>query len=255
MTDVLILLSGPLLFLSVLLMFELGHRYHLASHTSKQPESNAVGQAVGTVLALMGLVLAFSFSNAAERLDASRKTILDEVNAIDTAWLRIEIAEPEAQPRLRELFRRYVDARIQAYRTHGLTEYRHQLEVSGELLRQIWTLAVEATPASIPQNRMLLLSAVNAMSDGASARTLSRSTHLPPAIFVFLFAIVLIGSILIGTLLAWGGTRAWVYRLIIAAVLSSTVYAIVDMEYPRLGPFNLLKDADVLLVNLRKTMG
>lgn len=255
MTNVLILALAPLLFLSLMLMIELGHRYRLASRLPNDPESNtAVGRAIGTVLALMGLVLAFSFSNAAGRLDASRKSVLDEANAIDTAWLRIDVAEPVAQPRLRELFRQYVDARIQAYEATGLSEYRRQLEVSTELLRQIWAQAVEATPDSRPQNRMLFLPAVNAMSDGASARTLSLSTHLPPAIFVFLFGTVLIGSLLIGSMLACGGRRQWFYRILIAAVLTSIVYAIVDMEYPRLGAFNLLKDADALLVSLRKGM-
>jgi hypothetical protein len=255
MIDMLIFALAPLLFLSLLLMIELGHRYRLASRLPSDPESNAVvGQAIGTVLALMGLVLAFSFSNAAGRLEASRKTILDEANAIETAWQRIDLAGPEAQPRLKELFRQYIDARIQAYDATGLTEYRHQLEVSAELLRQIWALAVEATPVSRSQDRMLFLPAINAMSDGASARTLSLSAHLAPAVFVFLFGTVLIGSMLIGTMLACTGSRQWFYRLVIAAVLSLIVYAILDMEYPRLGAFNLLKDADAMLVTLRKFM-
>jgi hypothetical protein len=92
------------------------------------------------------------------------------------------------------------------------------------------------------------------MGDGASAWTISVSTHLPPAILAFLFGTVLLGSMLIGTMLAFAGNRHWFYRLVIAAVLSSVVYAIVDMEYPRLGAFNLLKEADSLLVNLRKSM-
>jgi len=255
MIDTLILALAPLFFLSVLLMIELGHRYRLASRLPNDPNSNAVtGPAIGTVLALMGLVLAFSFSNAAGRLDATRKIILDETNAIETAWLRIDLAEPEAQPRLKELFRQYVDARIHAYGTAGLSEYRHQSEISAQLLRQIWVLAVEGTPVSRPQNRMLFLPALNAMSDSASARTLSLSTHLPPAIFVFLFGTVLIGSMLIGTMLACAGDRQWFYRIIIAAVLSSIVYVIMDMEYPQLGGVNLLKDADALLVNIRKVM-
>jgi hypothetical protein len=255
MTDILMLALAPLLVLSVLLMIELGHRYLLATHLPNDPESIAVvAPAIGTVLALMGLVLAFSFSNAAGRLDASRKSILDEANAIETTWLRIDLAEGEFQPRLRELLRQYVDARIQAYDATVLAEYHQQLEIGAGLLRQIWGLAVESTPVSRPENRMLFLPAVNAMGDAASARTLSLSTHLPPAIFVFLFGTVLIGSMLIGTVLAGTGSRQWFYRLVIATVLCSIVYAIIDMEYPRLGAFNLLRDADALLVNLRKFM-
>jgi hypothetical protein len=59
---------------------------------------------------------------------------------------------------------------------------------------------------------------------------------------------------LIGTMRVCTGSRHWFYRLVIAAVLASIVYDIVNVEYPRFGAFNLLKDADVLLVNLRKLM-
>ena len=120
MTNTLMVALAPVLFLSVLLMMEIGHRYRLASRLPNDSESNAgVSPAIGTVLALMGLVLAFSFSSAAGRLDASRKTILDEANAIETAWFRIDVANKETQPYLRELFRQYVDARIRAYDAPG----------------------------------------------------------------------------------------------------------------------------------------
>ena len=255
MTDILMVALAPTLFITVLLMMELGYRYRLASNLPNDSETNAgVGPAIGTVLALMGLVLAFSFSSAAARLDAARRTILDEANAIETAWLRLDLAEPSAQPRLRVLFRQYVDSRISGYSSPELREYHQRAKISGGLMRQIWALAVEATPPSHPEDRLLLLPALNAMSDGASARTISVSTHLPPAILTFLFGTVFIGSMLIGTLLACAGRRHWFYRLVIAMVLSSVVYAIVDMEYPRLGAFNLLKNADSLLVNFRDSI-
>ena len=56
MTDTLMVALAPALFLSVLLMMEIGHRYKLASHLPNDSESDAgVGPAIGTVLALMGL--------------------------------------------------------------------------------------------------------------------------------------------------------------------------------------------------------
>jgi predicted membrane channel-forming protein YqfA (hemolysin III family) len=80
------------------------------------------------------------------------------------------------------------------------------------------------------------------------------ATHLPPAIFLFLFGIVLIGSMLIGTTLASALRRQWFYRIVIATVLSSTLYTIMDMEYPQLGAVNLLQESDAQLVSLRKFM-
>ena len=63
--------------------------------------------------ALLGLLLAFTFSGAAARFDARRALIVEEVNDIRTAWLRLDVLPAEAPPALRENFRRYVDlARI-----------------------------------------------------------------------------------------------------------------------------------------------
>jgi hypothetical protein len=109
MTHTLLALLPFLMFFVLLVMLELGYQYRL----SHGDISNATsGPASTIVLSIMGLVLAFSFSNAAGRLDSSRATILAEVNAIGNTWLRIDVAEPQAQPRLKELVRIYLDTRI-----------------------------------------------------------------------------------------------------------------------------------------------
>jgi hypothetical protein len=254
MTHLLLLALPALLFGAELLFIQLGYRYRRLPHDA---DSNAaVAPAVGTVLTLIGLVLAFSFSNAAGRLDANGKSILDEANAIETGWLRIDLAEPEARPRLAEAFGAYVDARIRAYETYeervDLAEYDREVELSSRLFVELWSLAVAGTSPSV--NRALLLEALSTVRDTATTRTLAMNTHLPTAIYLFLFGIVLIGALLIGGVLAQASGPLWYYRIIVAAVLSWTVFAIMDMEYPRLGAFQLLRNADALLVELRKSM-
>jgi hypothetical protein len=213
----------------------------------------AVSPVTATVLSLMSLVLAFSFANAASRLDSARSTILAEVNSLETAWQRIDLAEPEGQPRLRALLRDYVDARIRAYEAiyDDDAEYRRQVVIGRRVLRQVWAVAVEHT--TLTPNRTLLLGAMGAVGDAAGARTLSLGMHLPAVVFVFLFGIVLIGSMLIGYALAAASDRRWLHRLTIATVLAAVVFAILDMEYPRLA-IELLSSADAMLVDLRKTM-
>jgi hypothetical protein len=48
--------------------------------------------------------------------------------------------------------------------------------------------------------------------------------------------------------------RQWFYRLLIAAVLTSVVSVIIDLEYPRVGMFNLLKEPDAMFVDLRNVV-
>jgi hypothetical protein len=130
-------------------------------------------------------------------------------------------------------------------------EYHRQLKIGAESLRQIWSLAVEAT--TLTTNRTLLLTAVGAMMDTAATRTLSLGTHVPRIVILFLIGIVLTGSMLIGAMLGGLDSRHWFERIIVAAVLSVIVYAIMDMEYPRLGTL-LLQREDTMLVDLRETM-
>jgi hypothetical protein len=198
-------------------------------------------------------VLAFSFSSASGRLDSSRKSILDEANAIEAVWVRIDLAEKDARHRLKELFRNYVDARIRAYEAlPELDEYQRQSEIAANLLIGAWPVAVEGTSVSV--NRSLLLTALSSAGDAAAARRLALRTRLPKLVVLFLFGFVLIASLLVGTTLGDAGNRQWLHRLMIATVMSSVVFVILDMEYPRHGAFNLLQEEDAMIVELRRLM-
>ncbi len=254
MTHLLLLVMPVVLLLAQLVFIHLGQRYRRLAHDSAS--NAAVAPIVSTVLSLMGLVLAFSFANAATRLDANRKSILEEANAIEGAWKLIDVAEPDVRPQMSDLLRRYVDARIRAYETYeervGIAEYDRELQVSAALFEQLWSVGIEGTHDTV--SRGLILNALSRLRDTATARSLTMNTHLPPAIHVFLFGIVLVGALLVGGALAGARRALWFYRIVIAAVLSWTLYAIMDMEYPRLGAFQLLRNADALLVELRKSM-
>ena len=252
MTGRLIGWMTALLFVGSLLMIELGYRYRLRRLVRADESSSAgIGAVSAAVLSLMGLVLAFSFSNAAGRLDASAKSILNEATAIETAWQRLDVAEPQQQPRLKQLYRNYVDARVSAYEAlPELAEYERQSQIAESVLNEIWPVAVEGT--SVTVNRPLLLSALNGLSDAAEARALSLHTHIPTMVLLFLFGIVFVGSLVVGTMLGNEGNRQWLYRILFAAVLASVISIIIDMEYPRVGMFNLLKDADAMFLDLSK---
>ena len=51
---------------------------------------------------LMGLLIAFTFSGAASRFDARRELIVEEANAIGTAWLRLDLLDADQQPAIRK---------------------------------------------------------------------------------------------------------------------------------------------------------
>ncbi len=96
----------------------------------------------GAVFALMGLLLAFTFSGAATRFEAKRQLIVTETNAIEAAYLRIDLLPRPRQEPLRESFRRYLDARLDFYRKFGDSDAaKTAMAQVTALQRDIWSQA------------------------------------------------------------------------------------------------------------------
>ena len=85
--------------LGMLLFLEVGRRIGLRQR-AKAAEGAVAGRGVieGVVFALLGLLVAFTFSGAAARFDTRRQLIVEEANAIGTAYLRLDLLPADAQP-------------------------------------------------------------------------------------------------------------------------------------------------------------
>jgi hypothetical protein len=245
------------LFLGMLLFLEIGRR--IAVRRMKQDSGTAgegVGAVDGAVFALLGLLIAFTFSGASSRFDTRRQLIVEETNDIGTAYLRLDLLPADAQPALRESFRRYLDARIDVYRKlPDLAAAKEHLAKANELQTQIWRQAVAASRAegALPAAPVLLLPALNAMIDITTTRTMATLMHPPAVVFVMLFGLALAASLLAGYGMTGSKVRSWLHMLGFALVMAFAVYVILDLEYPRLGLIRV--DAfDQALVDLRKSM-
>jgi hypothetical protein len=216
-------------------------------------EGNAVVE--GSLLALLGLLIAFTFSGAQTRLDARRVMIVDEANAIDTAYRRVDLLPLESQGMVRDDFRRYVDARIFYYK-HLLhaDERRRERAYADGLQDQIWRDVIDATRDG-PDSRaaLLLVPAVNQMLDITTAREVALRTHTPILIFLLLLLLELACAFFSGLNMARTKRESRFHVLVFAGTLALTAYAILDLEFPRLG-FSNLSAVDQLLVELRARM-
>ena len=73
----------------VLLSVEGGYRLGQYRRRRSEQELEApVGAMVGATLGLLAFMLAFTFGSAADRFDSRKQLLLDEANAIGTAYLR-----------------------------------------------------------------------------------------------------------------------------------------------------------------------
>jgi len=244
------------LFAGMLVLLEVGRRIG-ARRIAEDPARAVAGAAAveGAILGLLGLLLAFTFSGASARFDARRELIVQEVNAIDTAYGRLDLLPPGAQPALREDFRRYVDARIAVYRKlPDIDAARVEQARVTELQASIWRAAVAACAAGDrPQMVGLVLPAITAMSDLTTRRTMAARMHPPAIVFVMLFVVALVSALLAGYGLGAGKRRNWIHVLGFAVTLALVVYVVLDVEYPRLGLIQV-SDFDQALVALRARM-
>ncbi len=245
------------LLLGMLIAAEVGRRIGVARlERDKEGLPKGSGAAEAAVFALLGLLLAFTFSGAASRFEDRRHLITQEVNAIGTAWLRIDLLPGDAQPEMRDLFRRYLDSRLETYRnTRDLAAVKASLTHDAALQHEIWkkTVAAAQEPGAPTQVTILLLPALNQMIDITTSRLTAARNHPPPIVFILLVGLSLIGTLLVGYGTSLNRNRSWLHTLVFAAILTVTTYVIVDLEFPRFGLIRV-DAADELLIELRESM-
>lgn len=250
------LLSAVLLFGGMVALGEAGRALALRRAAARGPEDDSRGVSVldGAVFGLLGLIVAFSFGGAVSRFDAHRALVIEEANAIGSAYQFVDLVPAGSQPALRDGLRRYLDSRIALYDAlPDVSTASAELARTQAIEAEIWTGAVAAT-AGDASATMLLLPAVDGMFDIAAKRTLGMLMHPPPVIFALMFALALASALLAGYGMARPGSRDWLRLTGFAAIASLAFYVILDIEFPRTGLIQI-EGFDRALVELRSNMG
>jgi hypothetical protein len=241
-------------FAGMLLFLEIGRHIGFAARASHPDGWKGIGTAEGAIFGLLGLLIAFTFSGAASRFEDRRHLITQEANAIGTAYLRIDQLPAEAQPEIRDLFRRYLDVRSTTYR--NIDEFagvEAKIAQAEALQGDIWKKAVTACrrPDAVPSAPMLMLPALNDMIDIVTTRVMATRNHPPLVIFLLLAGLSLMGSLLVGYEMSSNKDRSWLHMIAFAGVMTVAVYVIIDIEFPRLGLIRV-DASDQVLIDLRK---
>ena len=238
----------------VMASIELGRR--IRARSGEQKTSSGLSVIDGAVFGLMGLLLAFSFSGAVARFDTRRDLIVQETNAIGTAWLRVDLLPAAAQDGIHDEFRSYVDARLAFYGdlVRDRAKAMQELTRSQDLQRKLWADSIVAakksdSPAALP----LVLGSLNEMFDITTTRYVALLTHPPLPIYITLVLLALASSVVAGFGMGDMGKRPWLHTIVYAAALTLTVYTIIDLEFPRIGIVRIDR-YDQTLIDQRNSM-
>jgi hypothetical protein len=236
-----IFLLLPGFFFSIFLFIEIGHRLatRYAAEHSQQPIA-VFGTTQTAIFALLGLLVAFTFSGAASRFEARRTLTVEEANAIGTAYLRLDLLPAAKQASLRDTFRRYTEARIAVYQALPDVAASDAYAARATALQsEIWT----DTTAALKQDStssVLVVNALNTMIDITTTRSIMLRTHIPPIALATLVVLILVCSLLIGTGLPRERTFGVVlHTFCFAFVVTVTMYVIFDLDHPRVGLIRL----------------
>jgi hypothetical protein len=152
---------------------------------------------------------------------------VQEANSIGTAWSHIDLLPAAAQPKLRDTFRAYVDARIATYRAlPDVENAKAALALSKELQGEVWELAVAATQRkdATQAATIVLMPQLQDMFSLATARIAASQIHPPTAIYEMLIALALVAAVLAGYQAAGERGYDWIHKIAFAGIVAATVY-------------------------------
>ena len=232
--------AEPLVFLTVVLVLSIlavsaGYLWTTRTRVAASDRDEAAfGLGQAAIFGLIALILAFSFSFAADRFEARRAIVVEESIAAGDAYDYADFLPASQRDAVRALVRTYTHARLEAYESiEGSTAVT---AAAGPTYERLWEL-VSADARARPNDLGLhaLAQSVNEMDDRAKEQTAALNNHVPLAILGIVLFATMLGAALLG--ITFGRVRAPNRALsaIFCLLFAATVYAIVDLDHPRGG--------------------
>jgi len=233
-----------------LLSVELGYRLARYLQRDSQVEKEApVGGMVGATLALLALMLAFTFGLAGSRFEDRRQVVLSEANAIGTAYLRAGLLPEPMRTETQQLFREYVDVRLEGVKPDKLS---YAITKSEELQNRLWWQAVAASEKDRSPITALFVQSLNEVIDLHAVRMLAAlRSRVPAPIWIVLFLLSFLSMAMMGYHEALTNSKRSIAVLALILGFSSVLFLIVDLDRPRQGTLQVSQQA---MIDLRNSM-
>ena len=205
-----------------------------------------------SMLALLGLMLAFTYSFCMSRADMRKQAFIAEVNAISTAFLRADLTLEPARTDIRRLLFDYAKSRLVS---PGEIRTREQLQEAVErslsIQSNIWPAIMSAVrqeqEISAPE-KALLISAVNDLLDAHTSRMAVIYDRLPTAVLALLVLIAAASLYVTAYNTSMSGQRGRWAVTAFAVILSLLMYTIMDFDMIMRGFIRINHESLVRLV-------
>lgn len=202
------------------------------------------------VMALLGLLLAFTFSFALSRAEDRRHTQVEEIAAIGTAFLQADLVAEPGRTALRQAIAAYAETRwsdADAFVNEDLILDFVSRTVQAQ--EQLWPVAMAAiggdTPAPI---RTMVAGGITEVLDAHTRRYSAAVQYIPLFAKLMIFVVACTGLVLTSNSSAMNGHEFTWRNFLVAMLLSVVMIVVLDFERPREGLVKLDNSQFKLLV-------
>jgi hypothetical protein len=225
-------------FALLLLAAEIGFRAARARRVHADPRlRDHIAVVQSALMGLLALLLGFAFAMAMSRFDVRQQLVLDEADAIGTAYLRTDFLTDADRSESRRLLRAYLDARYAFFAAGADEAGIARADGEGALLqRSLWTIAARAAreqPGSAPV--ALYLESLDDVIDISGARLDALDNHIPQTAIVLVLALAAASMYFIGFGCGIDDRRRLRSTATVALMLVLSLAVVLDLDRPRRG--------------------
>jgi len=199
-------------------------------HIGKEDDSS-INTLVGATLGLLAFMLAFTFNLSSNRFDGRKQFLLEEVNSIETSWLRAGLVAQPYSDQLKKALVDYVEVRL--WLIDNPSKAKEGINKSVVLQNKMWALITNMTQENEGDSRInvLLIDAVNEMFDNQTKR-ISKALvdRIPNLIWIALFSLIIISMFEVGYMLGKSEKSNWILVLALSMAFSAIIIIIVDLD-------------------------
>lgn len=208
-----------------------------------------LGGVVAATLGLLAFLLAFTFDMAAKRFEERQKVLLEEVNALDDAYLRADLMEEPHRSAMRDILQKYVAMRIDEARTHKLTQDIARPE---EMQKEMWN-HVAALGRAEPSSEMkaLFVESIDGVIETYTDRLDLARHRIPVTIWLALYVMTIAAMASVGYQSGVSGPRRSPAILALALTFCVAIALIADLDRPLQG---LLTVSQQAMIDLQQKM-
>ena len=215
---------------------ETGYRLGVRSRVGEKTQA-LVPIVAASILGIMGLLLGFTMSMSVSRFDGRRLLVLNEANAIETAYLRAEALPPPESAEFQELIRQYAAARLRTSQGALDPEKLRQGKQEGvRLQKELWSRAAalgQKDPHSVTAG--LLMQSLNEVMDLENSRWILFVAHVPLGVLYVNALMGLVSALLIGYDFGITGHRHALSEALLIVSIAMVMAVIVELDRPHSG--------------------